>query len=165
MLSLVGVLASLATLLSSDDIDPEDAVAVARWWERAGDPQRAAGLYRGALPWLEGGDDWAWAAARHAALCKRSGERDRGSGACGSDCGRRATAPAGLELAKHLEHHARDLAAAEEVTSALLVRAAPAERIALEHRLARIRRKRARRRTRGSERPLSERAGPAPWLQ
>ena len=75
VLSLVGILASLAKLLSSDDIDPEDAVAVARWWERANDPDRAAVLYRGALPWLEGGDDWAWAAARHAALCKRSGER------------------------------------------------------------------------------------------
>jgi hypothetical protein len=142
VLSLVGILASLAKLLSSDDIDPEDAVAVARWWERANDPDRAAVLYRGALPWLEGGDDWAWAAARHAALCKRSGGRVEAE-----ELWQRLWAQgdraAGLELAKHLEHHARDLSAAEEVTSALLVRAASADQIALGHRLARIRRKRA----------------------
>jgi hypothetical protein len=140
VLSLVGVLASLATLLSSDDIDPEDAVAVARWWERAGEPHRADGLYRGTLPWLEGGDDWAWAAGRHASLCRRLGER-----AEAADLWRRlwdqGNRRAGVELAKHLEHHARDLTAAEEVTSALLIRAKDAERIALEHRLTRLRRK------------------------
>ena len=47
----------------------------------------------------------------------------------------------GLELTMHLEHHARDLAAAGEVARALLVRARGEERIALEHRLGRIERK------------------------
>jgi uncharacterized protein len=140
VLSLVGVLASLAALLSSDDVDPDDAVAVARWWERAGEPQRAAGLYRGALPWLEGGDDWAWAAGRHAALCKRLGERPEAEGLW-RRLWEQGDRPAGVELAKHLEHHVRDLAAAEEVTCALVIRAKAAERIALEHRLARLRRK------------------------
>ena len=142
VLSLVGVLASLAMLLSSDSIDPEDAVAVARWWERAGDPRRAAGLYRGALPWLEGGDDWAWAAGRHASLCKRLGERVEAERLWRRlwEQGDRA---AGVELAKHLEHHVRDLPAAEEVTDALLIRTEGTERIALEHRLARLHRKRS----------------------
>ncbi len=143
VLSLVGVLTSLAALLSSDDIDPEDAVAVARWWERAGEPRRAARLYRGSLPWLEGGDDWSWAAGRHAALCKRHGERAEAAGLW-DRLWRAGDRSAGLELAMHLEHHARDLAAAEEVTSALLIRAGEAERIALEHRRTRLRRKQAR---------------------
>lgn len=140
VLSLVGVLASLARLLSSDDIDPEDAVAVARWWERAGEPQRAAELYRGALPWLEGEGDWSWAAGRHAALCKRLGERPEAE-RLWRRLWEQDDRPAGVELAKHLEHHARDLIAAEEVTGALLIRADGAERIALEHRQARLRRK------------------------
>ena len=143
VLSLVGVLASLASLLSSGDIDPADAVAVARWWERAGEPHRAAGLYRGALPWLEGGDDWAWAAGRHASLCRRLGERGEAE-RLWRRLWEQGDRPAGVELAKHLEHHVRDLAAAGEVTDALLVRAEGAERIALEHRLARLRRKRTR---------------------
>lgn len=143
VLSLVGILASLATLLSSDDIDPDDAVAVARWHERAGDPHRAASLYRSALPWLEGGEDWSWAATRHAALCKRQGERAEAEVLWRVlwAQGDRAT---GLELAKHHEHHTRDLSAAEEVTSALLVRATSADQMSLEHRLTRIRHKRAR---------------------
>ncbi len=140
VLSLVGVLASLASLLSSGHLDPDDAIAVARWWERVNEPNRAASLYRSALPWLEGADDWTWAAHRHARLCKSAGERVEAV-----ELWRRLWdhhhRPAGLELAKHLEHHAHDLPAAEEVTSALLVRADAAERIALEHRLARLQRK------------------------
>jgi hypothetical protein len=50
---------------------------------------------------------------------------------------------AGLALAKYLEHRARDLPAAEEVTRRLLVRCPDRERIHLEHRLARIVRKSA----------------------
>jgi uncharacterized protein len=143
VLSLVGVLASIASLLSSDGIDPEDAVAVARWWERVGEADRAARLYRGALPWLEGGADWPWAAARHAGLCKRGGDRAEAA-RLWRDLWRDGDRTAGLELAKHLEHHARDLTAASEVTDALLIRAVGGERIALEHRLARIARKHAR---------------------
>lgn len=143
VLSLVGVLASLARLLSSDDVGPEDAVAVARWWERAGDLHRAAGLYRRALPWLQGEGDWSWAAGRHAALCKRLGERPEAE-RLWRRLWEQGDRRAGVEMAKHLEHHARDLAAAEEVTSALLIRAHGTERIALEHRQARLRRKLAR---------------------
>jgi hypothetical protein len=146
VLSLVGVLAAVGELFAGSDIDPDDMAAVARWWELEREPERASTLYRRALPWLEGGEDWAWAAARHARLCKRVGERNEAVGlwerlwAAGD-------AAAGLELAKHREHHARDLPAAEEITRALLLRSAPTERIALEHRLARLLRKRARARS------------------
>ncbi len=139
VLSLTGVLATLARLVSTDDLDPDDAAAAARWWEAAGAPARAAELYRRALPWLEGGPDWAWAALRHAALCKRAGARDEAAPlwrALWAE-GDRA---AGLELAKHHEHHDRDLLAAREVTARLLAGAADG-REALALRLARIERK------------------------
>ncbi len=140
VLSLVGVLARLARLLDGEALDPEDAVAVARWWEHAGEPQRAMGLYREALPWLEGGDDWAWAARRHAGLCRRHGGRHESVPLWEAlhGLGDRA---AGLQLAIHLEHHARDPLAAERITRALIDGAPLAERDALEHRLARLRRK------------------------
>lgn len=140
VLSLVGVLASLARLLEGEALDPEDAVAVARWWEYAGEPQRAMALYRDALPWLDGGGDWAWAASRHAALCKRQGARHEAVPLWEAlhDAGDRAAA---LQLAIHLEHHARDPLAAERLTRALLDGAPPPDRDALQHRLARLRRK------------------------
>lgn len=144
VLSLVGVLAAIARLIAGgSELDPEDAVAVARFWEAAGEPSRAMPLYRQALPWLEGGDDWGWSAARHAALCKRDGERGEAVPLWEAlwIAGDR---PAGLELAKHREHHARDFEAAEAVTLALVDGCAPHEVEALERRLARIRRKAAR---------------------
>jgi hypothetical protein len=140
VLSLVGVLASLGRLLSGAPLDPEDGAAVARWWEHAGEPHRAMRLYREALPWLEGDDDWTWAASRHAALCKRFGHREEAAGLWRS-LWAQGDAAAGVELAMHLEHYARDLAPAEDVTLALLREARGAERAALEHRLARLRRK------------------------
>jgi len=140
VLSLVGVLAGVASLFSREDPDPSDAVAVARWWEHAGEPQRAAGLYRWALPWLEGGDDWVWAAARHARLCRRGGERAEAA-ALWRALWAQGDRPSGLELAKHLEHHERDLASATAVTQALLARAPACERAALSHRLQRLMRK------------------------
>jgi hypothetical protein len=124
-------------------LDPDDGAAVARWWERAGEPSRAIRLYREALPWLEGGDDWAWAAARSAALEKRWGESRR-SVALWHSLWAQGDRGAALELAKHFEHRVRDLHAAAEVTQALLVRPEDADRIALEHRLERLRRKMAR---------------------
>jgi len=143
VLSLVGVLASLARLLAGDPLDPNDAVAVARWWEHAGEPHRAMALYRQALPWLEGGDDWAWAAGRHAALCKRFGDRDEAAGLWSQLLaqGDRASA---LELAMHFEHRVRDHRAAERIAAALVQDAVGLERAALEHRLARVRRKKVR---------------------
>jgi uncharacterized protein YprB with RNaseH-like and TPR domain len=138
VLSMVGILASLAVLLAGSELEPEDAVAVARWWERSGDEARAMSLYRGALPWLEGEDDWAWAAARHAQLCRRAGIRDESS-LIWARLWQNGDLRAGLELAKHLEHHDRDFRAAEGVTLALLARCPTSETSALEHRLTRIR--------------------------
>ncbi|HYM16096.1 MAG TPA: ribonuclease H-like domain-containing protein [Dehalococcoidia bacterium] len=140
VLSLVGVLAILGRLLAGGDLDPEDAAAVARWWEHAGEPARAAALYTDALPWLEGGDDWPWAAARLAALRKRAGDRD-GAAALWRALWSQGDPHAGLELAKHFEHRAGDPRAAAEITRALLVRASAPARMGLEHRLARLRRK------------------------
>jgi len=144
VLSLVGVLSSLAGLLSRDDHDPDDAIAVARWWERAGQARRAMRLYRAALPWLEGCDDWAWAASRHAGLCKRHGSR-----AEGVEIWRRLWAlgdrVAGLDLAKHLEHRAKDFEEAAGVVRLLLCDAYAEEAANLSHRLARILRRLERR--------------------
>jgi hypothetical protein len=150
VLSLAGVLARLATLLSGDrDLSPEDAAAVARWREREPDELRAMALYREALPWLEGGEDWMWAASRHARLCRRAGMREEAA-ALWLSLWAQGDPTAGLELAKHYEHHERNLPAAAEVTGKLIARhanavAAPGLGLeALEHRLARIHAKAAR---------------------
>lgn len=134
VLSLVGVLARLSRLLAGEGLDPDDGAAVARWWEAHGDESRAAWLYREALPWLEGGDDWPWAAARHARLCRRAGERAEAALLWWKlwEAGDHA---AGLDLAKHLEHHARDYDAALAVARELRRRDASA---ALAHRIARL---------------------------
>jgi uncharacterized protein YprB with RNaseH-like and TPR domain len=146
VLSLVGVLAACARLLSTDDLDPDDAIAAARWWERVGDAVRAASLYRSALPWLEGGDDWAWVAARHARLCKRARRFDEAL-PLWSKLWEAGEASAGLDLAKHFEHRRRDYARAREITLALLDRAAGSDREPLELRLARLERRLAPRTT------------------
>ena len=140
VLSLVGVLATLGRLLGGETLDPDDAAAVGRWWEHAGDTARAARLYAEALPWLEGGEDWTWVASRLARLHKRSGERERAV-ALWNELWAQGDRGAGLELAKHFEHRARDPRPAMEVTRALLIRAPEAERIALEHRFSRLLRK------------------------
>lgn len=143
VLSMVGVLARVAALLSGGPLGPEDAVSVARWWERAGMPERAIPLYREALPWLEGEVDWPWAAARHARLCRRADLREEAV-ALWSHLWRSGDAAAGLELAKHYEHHARDYAAAEAIVTALSAGGTGArdcDSAALEARLARIRAK------------------------
>lgn len=138
VLSLAGLLAALARLLTEGEaLDPEDAVAVARWWERSRCPERALSLYRDALPWLEGGDDWAWAAARCARLLRRSGARDQAA-ALWARLWAQGDAAGGLELAKHLEHRARDFGGAAAITAALLARG---EDAALRKRLYRIERK------------------------
>jgi uncharacterized protein YprB with RNaseH-like and TPR domain len=145
VLSLAGILARVVGLLTSDGLDPSDAVAVARWRERMVEPERALPLYRSALPWLEGGEDYAWAATRCARLLRRTGARDEAAAIWSKlwDAGDQAS---GLELAKHYEHHGRDVAAAEAITLALIAAqrgtAAPGcDLEALELRLARIRRK------------------------
>ena len=120
---------------------PEDAAAVARWWESERQPERAAALYAEALPRLDGERDWEWAGRSLRAPPQARGKAARGGGDlarlwAGGD---RAAA---VEIAKYLEHEARDLAAAEEVAAALLGRTPAAERAAVIRRLERIRRKR-----------------------
>jgi uncharacterized protein YprB with RNaseH-like and TPR domain len=140
VLSLVGVLAACARLLSTDDLDPDDAIAAARWWERVGAAARAGALYRDALPWLDGGDDWEWVAGRYARLCKRARRYAEAVPLWAKlwDAGDRS---AGLELAKYHEHRRRDFGQARDVTRALIAGAAPAEREPLEVRLARLERR------------------------
>jgi uncharacterized protein YprB with RNaseH-like and TPR domain len=140
VLSMVGILAAVAGLFEAGEQGPEDAAAVARWWERRGDTGRAAALYESALPRLVGLRDWTWAAARYGMLLKRAGRRAEAAGLW-RELWARGDRGAALEIAKHLEHRARDPAGAAEITLALLERAPDAERPALEHRLARLRRK------------------------
>ncbi len=145
VLSLVGVLATLAGLLSDDAaLDPDDAAAAGRWWEAAANPERARSLYAYALPWLDGGPDWAWAAGRHARLSARAGDREEAARLWAA-LWRRGDRAAGLALAKHHEHRSRDLDAALAVTCGLLPAAVGAEAAALALRRARVERKLARR--------------------
>jgi hypothetical protein len=144
VLSLVGVLESCARLLSTDDLDPDDAIAAARYWEHARRPERAASLYRGALPWLEGGEDWRWVAMRHARLCKRAGLRDEAV-PLWEELWATGDRAAGLELAKHYEHRRRDPHIARQVASRLLDDAEAAEAEKLRARILRLDRKLARR--------------------
>ncbi|MBF6600824.1 MAG: ribonuclease H-like domain-containing protein [Dehalococcoidia bacterium] len=139
VLSLVGLLARLTALFSSTEPPPDDAAALARWWEREGAPERARALYRRALPWLEGGDDWTWAAHRQARLSRRAGDHDEAA-ALWRALWARGDAAAGLALAKHLEHRAREYAGAAEITRALLAGGAH-DAGGLRSRLARIERK------------------------
>ena len=140
VIALVGILASLADLLSREDLDPDDAVAVARWCERAGERDRAMRLYAGALPWLEGCVEWDWAAWRHSLLLRRGGRR-----AEAAELWQRLWSsghkPAGLELAKYFEHRAPGLRMAHDVVEVLLCDATEPERDRLLHRLTRLQRK------------------------
>jgi uncharacterized protein len=144
VVSLTGALAALARLVDTAEPSPDDAPALAAWWERRGERERAAALLGAALPWLDGCDEWASAAWRYAMLCKRLRRREEAARAW-AELWRRGDERSGIELAKHLEHHARDLPAAEKVTRVLLVRAEGDARIALERRLARLMRRRERR--------------------
>lgn len=144
ILSLAALLAHLALLFDQKDLDPRDTAALARWWEYANQTERARSLYDAALPSLEGLDDWGWAAQRHALLCKRAGERGTAAGLW-TRLWAQGNRRAGLELAMHLEHHARDLIGAESVTRDLLAKAEEQDHAALHHRLQRIEQKRERR--------------------
>ncbi|MCH2374568.1 MAG: ribonuclease H-like domain-containing protein [Planctomycetes bacterium] len=145
ILSTLGVLTHLAELFADTEPSPDDAVALARWWEMSGSVERARQLYADALPSLEGQEAWRWAAARHAGLCKRAGERGEAARLWGRlwAAGDRH---AGLELAKHFEHWKRDLPQAEEVTQRLLDDSPETDTAALQHRLLRIQRKLIRKR-------------------
>ena len=109
VLSLVGVLARARRACSSaTTLDPEDAVAVARWWEQRG--RRGAGgpaVSRGAARGSRAATTGRGPRARHARLCKRAGERERAV-ALWDVLWAQGDRGAGLELAKHFEHRARD---------------------------------------------------------
>jgi len=149
MLSLAGVLGAVVGLFAREEPEPDDAVALARWWELEKQPARAAGLYRSALPRLENATNsrqWVSAASRYAMLLKQNGEREEAV-ALWRRLWSQGDLQAGLELAKHLEHEARDLVAAEDVASGLLARwpeGDTAGKPAIEHRVGRLRRKLAR---------------------
>ena len=144
VLSTLGLLAHATELFANESPKPEDAVALARWWEQTGGGERARKLYAGALPKLEGEDDWPWAATRHAFLCKRAGEREEAA-RWWQRRWEHGDRRAGLELAKHFEHWKRDLLSAERITSDLLDSSTGDDSGALEHRLSRVRRKLSRR--------------------
>lgn len=140
ILSTLGVLAHLVEMLGATEPAPDDALALARWWEGAARPDRACDLYSRALPAMESSGRWARAAERYALLLKRAGEREE---ACGLwwRLWERGCRPAGLELAKHLEHRAHEFAAAKTIAQHLLETAEEPERPALAHRIARLERK------------------------
>jgi uncharacterized protein YprB with RNaseH-like and TPR domain len=140
ILSLVGVLASVAALLSQEALEASDAAAVARWWELENEPDRARALYQSALPGLEGGEDWPWAAGRYAMLLKRGGARKEAA-PLWHRLWSQGDRGAGIEIAKYLEHEARDLSAAKEVTRTILASCPKTERKKVKHRLERLRRK------------------------
>ena len=112
-------------------------MAVARWWERERQPERAAALYERAVPWLKGGEHWEWAAARYASLCRRAGRHQEAAIIWRelSEVGNRA---AQLHMAKHLEHRTKEHAAALEAVEGLLQHARGEEEASLRHRAARI---------------------------
>ncbi|MGQ9591705.1 MAG: ribonuclease H-like domain-containing protein [Planctomycetota bacterium] len=142
--SMAAILASVLRLLSSEAPSGAEAAWLGRWWELEGRPERAEGLYRTAISSLDAAGpaaaEWAFAARRYAFLRKRAGARRevvelwRRLWAAGD-------ARAGVEIAKYLEHEARDLRAAEEVARRLLEAAPADERPELERRLCRIRSK------------------------
>jgi uncharacterized protein YprB with RNaseH-like and TPR domain len=142
VVSISAVLGLVGRLLSDPNPDAPDALSIARWWDLAGKAERAEGFYRRAVEGLSETKPWTMAAERYAQIRKRAGARRevvelwRRIWTLGSP-------EAGLEVAKYLEHEAADLAEAESVTRKLLAVAAPPDRAALEHRLARLVRKRA----------------------
>jgi hypothetical protein len=140
ILSLVGVLASAAGFFRLPEPDGADLAALGRWWEAASDLARAEAHYHDALEKLEDRDEWARVARRQALLLKRSGRRLE-AGEIWRQLWERGDRRAGLELAMHLEHRARDPAAALEVARALLATPSPREHEPLERRRRRLERK------------------------
>jgi uncharacterized protein YprB with RNaseH-like and TPR domain len=140
VLSLVGILAAVAEVITSHDLPPEDAAAAAHWWDLRGARDQAMRLYRAALPWLRGEPEWARAAARHARLCRRAGEQGEAA-ALWRELWREGDASAGLALAKHLEHRERDFGGAAAIVRELLAAADTGAVPALEHRRRRLERR------------------------
>ncbi|MCC6174610.1 MAG: ribonuclease H-like domain-containing protein [Chloroflexi bacterium] len=150
ILSLVSLTCRLGRLLGAPaDAAPEDVFAVGRIYEALGLTDDACACYERTLDTSRSADLRAKAAARLAALCKRTARHDRAVQLW------RRLALLGLddctplvELAKHYEHRARDFDAAIAVVEEALVVVelrgmrlrldAAAERAALEHRLARL---------------------------
>jgi hypothetical protein len=140
VISLVGILAALADLFSCDEHDPDDAIAVARWLEGAGEHAIALQLYESALPWLPGADDWGWAAWRYSLLLRRR-QRHADAAPLWKQLWSQGHKDSALELAKYYEHCARDLPKALDVVNAVLAASVDDKNEVLLHRLARIQRK------------------------
>lgn len=151
ILSLAGLLASLVRLFdqagsSALEIEPNDAVALARWYELDGDHRGAELLYRSALPRMGPNSNpqrWARASSRYAHLLKRSGARDEAL-AVWRSLWEQGDREAGLELAKHLEHATHDPEGALEVARAVLRHWPPGDLAglrAVEHRIQRLTRR------------------------
>jgi tetratricopeptide (TPR) repeat protein len=148
---LVGLAAALVRLLDAGgagETDPRVLLGLGREYERVGERERALAAY--ARCEASSTDLVRRRAARaRAALLKRLGRREEAAAVW--DAERRGPWPsveAAVELAKHLEHHRRDPAAALRVVQEALAIPwlPPARRAELERRAARLRAKAARRR-------------------
>jgi len=145
ILSLLGILGVTSRFLLGRSQHAGDSFALARWWERASHPKRAQPLYQKALRLADrDGEEWKSVARQHALFLKRGGNRAEAV-ELWEKLWSHGEQEAGVELAKHLEHHARDLAAARDIAAALVSGAEPVQRPELEHRLHRLERKLARR--------------------
>lgn len=153
ILSLTGLLAAISSLferasINASQLDPQDALALAHWHELDGKLNLAEALYRSALPRLDAvtqGRHWTPAAARFARLLKQGGLRDEAM-PWWQRLLQQGNLEAGIEIAKHLEHQVRDLDAAIDLACQLRKRWPDSDGIGrsrLEHRLARLERKRS----------------------
>lgn len=144
VLSTAALLGRVADLFARDPPSPRDAVAIARWWDIAGQPARAEEYYRIAVSELGSEEseeaEWRLAARRYALLRKRAGARREVLGIWGR-LWNEGDREAAVEIAKYLEHEARDLSGAERIARELLERSGDPDRAEVEHRLARIERK------------------------
>jgi hypothetical protein len=141
VLSTAALLGHAAELFARDPPSPREAVAIGRWWDLEGQPARAEAYYRLAVAELPSetaaNGEWILAARRYAMLRKRAGAR-REVIEVWSRLWMEGDREAAVEIAKYLEHEARDLVAAERIVRDLLEKATDLDRAEVEHRLARI---------------------------
>lgn len=156
ILSLAGLFSHMAYLLhephSSAIVHPEDIVALARFFESAGDSSQAEALYQKALQGKLPDDLYLDTQARLSFLLKRKGDWPSAL-ILWEQAAQAYQLYAFEELAKYYEHHARDLQAArawvENAKSTLEAAHVPAYeyqywQMSLDHRLERLNRKLAR---------------------
>lgn len=160
VLSLVTLLAHLGKVCSAGDGEAEDYLALGRWDQQEGRPNEAAVMFQSALRAACASKELSAARLSLARLHKRGDRLDEAidlwqqEADDGTPTGK---AEALVELAKVYEHRSRDFAAAEALTRRALALGEAASvrdlsepaspqlgRAALEHRLARLVRRRAR---------------------